>query len=304
MKEKSNIPFYNLSDASDEHREEDQLLSHFAKSGIQIFTNKGLKESFEPNRLDFYVVALNRHGSAKKDIGLINYDLVPGTIHFLSPGTLHTLSNLSEDIDGFYICFRKAFYDEHYARQSWLENLPYYAFDGVPLFQPNPKTFDELEKLCFQMHQEQTNPQSDSNDIIWSCLHHMHLIANRDYLEQFKHQRIESVNRNVDLLTERFKKLVDAHFVAKKQVAEYADELAISPQYLSEIIHENTGASPLYWIHKRTFLEAKYCFIHTDLSIKEISNKLDFSSPAHFSKFFKKMTNGLSPSQFLADLKN
>ena len=140
--------------------------------------------------------------------------------------------------------------------------------------------------------------------MIWSHLHQIHLIANRDYQSQFKNKRSAGINRNIDLLTERFKKLVDVHFITKKQVAEYAEELAISPQYLSEVIHKNTGASPIYWMHKRTFLEAKYYLIHTGLSIKEISNKLDFSSPAHFSKFFKKMTNGLSPSQFLVDLKN
>jgi len=304
MKEKNAIPFYNLTHASDQHRMEEEGLSYFKERGLQIFTNDGLKESFEPNRLDFYVIALNRYGSAQKDIGLINYHLVPGTIHFLSPGTLHNLSHLSDDIDGFYICFQKAFYQQYYAPQSWLTNLPYYLFDGVPLFQPTPLSFDLLESLFQKIHEEQRNSQPDASDLIWSYLHQIHLIAKRDYLFQFQNKREESINRNIDSLTERFKKLVDLHFIAKKQVAEYADELAISPQYLSEIIHENTGAPPLYWIHKRTFLEAKYYMIHTDLSIKEISIKLDFSSPAHFSKFFKKMTNGLSPSKFLANLKN
>ena len=304
MSEKTNIPFYNLTDASDQHRQEVQRPNAFADKGIQIFPNKGLKEAFEPNRLDFYVIALNRKGSAQKDIGLLHYQLTPGTIHFLAPGTLHTLSHLTEDIDGHYICFQQAFYDTYYASKSWLALQPYYRFDGVPLFQPQPTVFDQLEKLFFQIHHEQTYPTTDSIAMMWSCLHHIHVLASREYAQQFENKPPGNFNRNVDLLTKRFKKLVDVHFITKKLVAEYADELAISPQYLSEVIHENTGASPLYWIHKRTFLEAKYYLIHTGLSIKEIANALEFSSPAHFSKFFKKLSNGRSPSQFLADLKN
>lgn len=304
MADKSHIPFYDFSQASRQHRKWATGSVLFEQQGIAIFPNQGLRESFDPNRMDFYVLALNRYGSAHKDIGLVHYEIKPKTIHFLAPGTLHTLSHLSDDIDGYYICFQKAFYDRYYADKMWLKELGFYTSQGTPLFQLERETFDRAEKYVNRIALEQKEQLEDAYPIIWSCLHQVHLEAHRYYCKKFLSSERKGINGHRDSLTDTFKKMVDRQFIQKRQVTEYAQDMNLSPQYLSELIHQNTGASPLYWIHKRIFLETKYYLRHTSLSLKEIAIELDFGSSAHFTKFFKKMSNGITPSQFRSNLKN
>ncbi len=300
----SNIPFYTNSEASNVHRYELDSGIYFEKHGIEIYQNQGLVVEFEPNRMDFYVVAINRNGNANKDIGLLSYQIIPKTIHFLAPGVLHNLSDLSEDIDGFYICFKKEFYLKYFADQKWLDTLDFYRFDGRPLFQLDEETFDEVEKSFIAIASEQKKSSMDSYEFIWTHLHNIHLLSKRFSNSNVVTPPNKNQTTNHILLVERFKKMVDKHFKETRNVSFYAQQLFITPQYLSEIIKENTGASPIYWINKRTFLEANYLLRYTNLSIKEIAVSLHFSSSAYFTKFYKKFSKGVTPSEFLINLKN
>lgn len=74
-------------------------------------------------------------------------------------------------------------------------------------------------------------------------------------------------------------------------------ELPYDYNYLSNLFSEVEGISiERYYISQRTE-KAIELLAYDQLSIKEISHQLGYSSPAHFSNQFKKVT-GLSPSHF------
>ena len=229
MDPKKHILQLDATNASQAHRKTAEDSWHLTTHGIQIFENKGLVEAFAPNRLDFYVVALNRHGSAQKTIGLLDYAIQPMTLHFLAQGVVHTLTQLSEDIDGFYICFTPEFYYRYCVAHNHLSLLPFYQHEGIPLFQLPATFFDPLEQLFQQIHQEQTQPQSDGHELMWTYLHQIHLLSHRFYKQHQTPSNLDQSQPNPSALVQRFKKLVDKYFVEKKLVADYADELLISP---------------------------------------------------------------------------
>ena len=304
MNRENEIIQIDTENASLRHRKTTKDSWHLTTHGIQIFENKGLVEEFAPNRLNFYVVALNRNGTAKKNIGLLEYDIQPLTIHFLAPGTVHTLTDLSTDIDGFYICFTSEFYYRFCIDQNWLSKLPFYQNEGIPLFQLPIGDFDMLGHLFQNIYKEQQQRQVDSNELIWTWLQQIHLLTKRFFQKNIVEESSNIKIDNRSALVRRFKKLVDKFFIEKKLIAEYADELLISPPYLSEIVKNQTGQSPIFWLHQRIYLESKYYLAHTNLSAKEIAQTLDFSSAAHFSKFFKKHSGGQTPTEFKQQLKN
>lgn len=51
------------------------------------------------------------------------------------------------------------------------------------------------------------------------------------------------------------------------------------------------------WIEDSVILEAKTMLKHTDLSIQEITYKLNFPTQTFFGKYFKRIT-GMSPKQY------
>jgi AraC-like DNA-binding protein len=92
-------------------------------------------------------------------------------------------------------------------------------------------------------------------------------------------------------LIRQFNLLVEAHFRKEHSVKFYADKLNKSPKTISNVFAKHSSKSPLEFIQQRIITEAKRLFYYTDKSAKEIDTELGFSDAAHFSKFFKNLTN-------------
>jgi len=83
----------------------------------------------------------------------------------------------------------------------------------------------------------------------------------------------------------------------QRHVSFYAEKQAIHPKYFSHLIKEFSGHSPKYWITIELLYLCKNLLLGSDLSIKEISDKLNFSHIAVFSTFFKNNT-GVCPQTY------
>lgn len=76
-----------------------------------------------------------------------------------------------------------------------------------------------------------------------------------------------------------------------------SEKLNLSYGYLSNIFSEHTYTSIENYIIIQKIERAKKLIIEEELNLTEISYKLSYSSPAHLSSQFKKVT-GLTPSVF------
>lgn len=80
------------------------------------------------------------------------------------------------------------------------------------------------------------------------------------------------------------------------------NKLNLSYHFLSELFSKNKGMTIEHFIILHRVERVKELIIYDELSISEISYKMNYSSVAHLSNQFKKVT-GLSPS-FFKHLKN
>jgi AraC family transcriptional activator of pobA len=96
----------------------------------------------------------------------------------------------------------------------------------------------------------------------------------------------EASSRKVSLFNNFYTKL-DKEFKTKKQVAEYANELSITPNYLLDVVKQVSGYSPSHHIQQRMVQEAKRLAIYSDSNMKMVAYTLGFDDLSHFSKFFK-----------------
>lgn len=102
----------------------------------------------------------------------------------------------------------------------------------------------------------------------------------------------------------RFEKLLDDYFSSDipthkgmPSVPYCAGKLCLSPNYLSDLLKKETGKSALKIIHQKTLEIAKEYIFDTNKSVSEISYKLGFPYPQHFSRWFKKMA-GCTPNEY------
>ncbi|MEM8928397.1 MAG: helix-turn-helix domain-containing protein [Bacteroidota bacterium] len=99
----------------------------------------------------------------------------------------------------------------------------------------------------------------------------------------------------------KFNFLVDMHYRTKRKVSDYAELLFKSPKTLSNLFSIYNQKSPQRIILDRLALEAKRLIHFTDKQNQEIAFELGFNDPAHFSRFFKKMT-AMTPSEYRENL--
>jgi AraC-like DNA-binding protein len=76
-----------------------------------------------------------------------------------------------------------------------------------------------------------------------------------------------------------------------------ASKLGYNYTYLAELFAEVTGTTINHYIIAHKIERAKELLLYDELSLTEISFKLNYSSVAHLSNQFKKVT-GLTPSYF------
>ncbi len=88
----------------------------------------------------------------------------------------------------------------------------------------------------------------------------------------------------------------------RKKVSFYADQLNITPKYLSSIAKKVSGKSPMRWITESTMQDCYSLLKETDMSIKEISNKLGFPNSSFFSQYFREQAS-VTPMEYRTEHK-
>ena len=106
---------------------------------------------------------------------------------------------------------------------------------------------------------------------------------------------LEPTGATVDAL----RKLVEEHFHKERQLAFYADKLAMTVDRLNDHVRRATGVTAGHLIRQRVLTEAKRQLVFTSQPIHEIAYDLAFSDPSHFARFFRKQT-GTTPHEVRA----
>lgn len=104
-----------------------------------------------------------------------------------------------------------------------------------------------------------------------------------------RNRREEYFAKFITLLSENFKR--------ERTVGFYAEQMCVTPKYLSLLIKDFSGKSAAEWIDNYVITEAKTLLRYSTMSIQEVAYDLNFSSQSFFGKYFKHLT-GMSPSEY------
>ena len=97
-------------------------------------------------------------------------------------------------------------------------------------------------------------------------------------------------NKFIDLLSQQHKK--------ERSVQFYADQLHITPKYLTTLVLRFTGLTASQAIDQFVVLSVKQTLYCNEANIKAISEEYNFPSQSFFGRYFKRIT-GLSPHAYL-----
>ncbi|GAB2583266.1 helix-turn-helix domain-containing protein [Spirosoma areae] len=133
-----------------------------------------------------------------------------------------------------------------------------------------------------------------------------HIESLLNYADRFYHRQFITREKAAHLLLDRLETLLDDYFNSADMmnrglptVRYVAEQLTISPKYLSNLLRLLTGQNTQQHIHEKLIEKAKEKLSTTNLTISEIAYELGFEHLPSFSKLFKTRTK-LSPLAFRA----
>lgn len=82
-------------------------------------------------------------------------------------------------------------------------------------------------------------------------------------------------------------KLIEENFMRERTVAFYADQLCLTPKYLSVIVKSVCGKTVQQLIFKAIIRRSIYLMKNTNMTIQQIASDLSFPNASSFGTFFK-----------------
>jgi AraC family transcriptional activator of pobA len=103
---------------------------------------------------------------------------------------------------------------------------------------------------------------------------------------------------NVQNTFEHFMSLVTEHHIRERSVSFYAEEMNLTPNYLSGLMKTYSGKTASEWIDEYVIIEAKTLLKFSGFNIQQVAYKLNFPNQSTFGKYFKRLT-GMSPKSYV-----
>ena len=238
-------------------------------------------------------------GTADIRIGLQDFKLGKNECVFLKSGVVADMKDMSDDCRFFSILLNEDFYFPIFTnttlsvlQKSWMRN---------PVCHLDERYLDECLAIYLRIKERLLSPSPEvfQVDILKGYVQSLLYILHSVYFmqeEQKREQTDSRVSRKRDLYN-RFIELLERDFMRERNITYYADQLCITPRYLSQVVYQESGHYASEHIDNFVISEAKQLVRSRQYTIQQICDMLHFSSQSFFGRYFKKFT-GYSPTQY------
>ena len=148
--------------------------------------------------------------------------------------------------------------------------------------------FEDLMSYYRFIYKETTEECKYKTEIISSIFYALILEIIAEYEKVCSADTVRDIRH--DSLSDSFFRLLAINYKKNRSVKFYASQLHLTPKYLAKVIKKATGKLILDWIHEAVLIDAKMLLHSTDLTVEQIADRLNFSSPSAFVQFVKKHT--------------
>lgn len=252
--------------------------------------------------IDFYTIGLKKNFNARLKYGQQEYDFNEGFLTFMSPGQVLKIE-VENDEELEHSGRLLLLHPDFLWNTSLAKTIKKYEFFSYAVNEALHLSEKEETVICEIMdnigREYGSNIDKFTQDIIISQTEVLLNYSERFYHRQFLTRKVSNhkiLDKMEDILEEYFKgtSLIDTGLPTVHYLAE---NLNVSPSYLSGLLKTLTGQSTQQHIHNKLIEKAKILLSTTGLTVSEIAFNLGFEHLQSFSKLFKAKTN-LSPKEF------
>ena len=252
-----------------------------------------------PFRFDGIILVWCIKGAISVSINLNDYILEEDTFFICMPGNIFKLNEIvGDDEDLHYVCV--AMSKEFAANQKLDVNKTFSNAmslldnPSVPILPEEAVLMGGYLDMMGNVLKSDLAYRREAVQSLWISM--LYVIAAMLDRRAKLAGDVSHTNRS-RMLFEQFIGLVAKYHTQYRNVAFYADQLCLTPKYMSKLIKTATGKSAPEWIDAYVILEAKNLLKYSSDTIKQIVFKLNFPNQSVFYKFFKSRT-GMTPSEY------
>lgn len=268
----------------------------FVEDGITVTENMSAAPIPNgPRRINFILLALCTRGEARYTVDMQEQTVRQNDVIIISER--HVIDNYetSPDIAGICISLSVKFFYETISNVSDISALFLFSKNHpvVSLSQQEADTF----KSYFYMLKDKIADRENhyrrelARTLVLAMFYDM---SNVIYRVQ---QRYDKRQTRADVIFTRFIHMVEENFRQERRVGWYAEQMCITPKYLSETVKSVSKRTPNEWIDRYVTLEMRLMLRNSTKSIKEIAIDLNFPNQSFLGKYFKEHV-GVSPSEY------
>lgn len=248
---------------------------------------------------NFYKISYKQNFSGKVKYGQSYYDFDEGGLSFVSPGQVIRAHEDEADYGGYTLLFHPDFISA-FPLAKKIKEYGFFSYSVSEALFLSDKEKEVIVGIFKNMMMElDSTIDLFSQEVMVSQLELLLSYSKRFYNRQF----ITRKAAGNDLLS-KAEALMDDYFNSAKGLAaglpsvqQIADQLHVTPHYLSDMLRSLTGQNTQQHIHSRLIEKAKTLLSATNLSIAEVGYQLGFEHPQSFNRLFKRKTK-LSPLEY------
>lgn len=251
----------------------------------------------DPVRVNALQVLLVLEGSIDLSIDYVLFQASTNTVVIIMPTHITKVMKYSPNFKGRLMAVSRAFLEQSMMPNHSSSMIQYMKIRKKPTILLQESEIKTLDECMLRLRQTilQTSHHLQRL-LIQNTLMGFFIEMGNIFSERKEYNTPPSLTRKEELF-ESFLRILYMYCKEQHVVSFYAEQLYITPQYLSLILKELTGRSANKWIDEALMQEAKILLKAPQATVQQVADALHFSDQSTFGKFFKKHA-GMSPMEY------
>lgn len=235
-----------------------------------------INQPYKINEARLFIV---KQGQGDYIINFEDYHLQKGMILIAPADTVLSIQSFSDDFSVNAIAFS----------DTYLQQSDFSFVDSAAVFSVEDKAMSVIQEFFSLINMSISTNTEDNGHIKYLVLALLKYLVPL-YDKQMQRESNKKLSRSEDIL-KRFLLLLKQTQGKQLRVDYFAEKLYIAPNHLSNVIKKTSSMTVMQYVNRYCVIQAKVLLKHSDMSVADIAQTLNFADTPSFSKFFKRHCN-------------
>jgi len=240
-------------------------------------------------------------GKLQVELNTLAYTIQPNEILVCLPNSVIDNCMLSPDFDGVVLCLsQRGILEQISENEIWDKAFHFTENPIVRVSEDSLHMFELYGSMLMRKVKMDRSPfyREIVVSIVKAALYE--LLAN---VENKSASYGRGLIKQREVLFKNFIDLLSMTRIKPRNVSWYAEQLCITPKYLSTVSKQVSGKTAFDWINEYILVDIRFWLKNTNKSIKEIADLLEFPNISFFGKYCRTHF-GVSPTEYRKQLRD